>query len=250
VAPNPRGPNRSVRQLAFDDAIGVARPVLTLSPLLLDDHLLALATVKSTEHLMAICERTLLTERITDVILSRANGEIRVALVSNKGAVFSRDGRSRLAEAALDDPALFDLVSTRTDLAPTLEALDIDFVETPDEALPAVPGTVLAAHEDEMRDLLDRNLIDQALGLIARILAAPVAPVARAFALDVNGGFLAYAKAANLSWGLTQRFLIKRYEAGRITPRLSNAERDYAALRITDARRVVSLLVQHGVRTH
>jgi hypothetical protein len=258
IAANPRAPAKAVRHLAFDDSILVARPVIRLSPLLLDDHLMALAMVKGPDHLLAICERAALSPGITDLILSRANGEIMIALVNNSGAVFSERGKDKLANAALDDGGLYDRVMVRTDIAGQLIELDGNgpaAAATPPApaALPAATPLPPQPQVESARDIdqqvsamLHDNQVDAALALLARQVAVPAAAVAKAFALDVHGGFLAYAKAVPLTWDTTLRFLMKRYEAGQVTPRLQRAETDFTKLQVADARRVASLLGQHA----
>ncbi len=286
IAGNRRGPGRAVRHLAFDDSILVARPVLRLSPLLLDDHLLALATVKSADHLLAMCQRPHLPSQVTDVILSRANGEILVAIAENPGAELSHAGQARMAEAALDDGGLYDAMQMRPDLAPVLDSFEADqtgyvkpsspvkasapqppahqaaaFQSPPPSPHPAVviaadgrpaPPAQQAALptiselEAKLRQLLEANAIDAALATLAKQLSVPLPGLAKAFAVDIHGGFLAYAKAAQLDWSTMLRFLMKRYEAGHITPRLQRAELDYGSLEVQDARRVVGMLVAHA----
>lgn len=279
IAPNPRAPAVAVRHLAFDDSILVARPVICLSPLLLDDHLMALATVKSPAHLLALCERATLAPGVTDVILSRANGEIMIALASNVGACFSERGLSRLAEAALDDGGLQDVVSQRADLAERFIAADGagEAARPPAGQLSTAPGGPaqapaaslhptgpqaapepdvdpsgdrISATDRQLRELLAADQIDAALGALAHKLGIAALPVAKAFALDIHGGFLAYARAAPINWDTTLRFLMKRYSAGQVTPRLQRAEADFRKLAIADARRVASLLAQHAPKQH
>ena len=278
IASNERGPGRAVRHLAFDDSILVARPVLRLSPLLLDDHLLALATVKSSDHLLAICQRAHLPTQVTDVILSRANGEIMVALAENPGAILSRAGQEALAEAALDDGGLYDAIRLRPDLADVLISVETEqtgyinlapTMAAPASASQAGRASAAAAHglkslsaspsaalltlpelEGKLRQLLEANAVDAALATLARQLSVPLPGLAKAFAVDIHGGFLAYAKAARLEWSTMLRFLMKRYEAGHITPRLQRAELDYNGLDVADARRVVGMLVNHAPKVN
>lgn len=254
IAANPRAPAKAIRHLAFDDAIMVARPVIRLSPLLFDEHIMALAMVKGQDHLMAICERAALSTGITDLILSRANGEIMVALVNNNGASFSEQGKDKLANAALDDGGLYDRVIVRTDISAKL--LELEGMEpasaVPAEILPpATPeAQSLRDFDQQLCGLLLENQVDAALGALAKRVSVPASAVVKAFALDIHGGFLAYAKAAPLSWDTTLRFLMKRYEAGQVTPRLQRAEGDYKKLLVADARRVASLLGQHAAKPH
>jgi hypothetical protein len=243
IAPRSRAPGRAVRSLAFDDSILVARPVIRLSPLLLDDHLLALATVKSLDHLMAMCARSRLSPGVTDVILSRSDGALRVALVSNPGAELSAKGQSRIAEAALDDGELYDIVQERADLAPHLALLEGRDVPSPP---PVALAAAMPALDQGLRDLLRADRTDVALGHLAVTVGVPAAAVAKAFALDVHGGFLAYARAAPIQWETALHFLMKRYAAGQVTPRLQRAEADFQKISIAEARRVVALLAKHA----
>lgn len=245
IAPNPRAPRRSIRRLAFHDEILIARPVITLSPLLLDEDQLALATVKSTEHVLALCERSTLTTGVTDIILSRADGRVRVALARNEGAKLSRRGRERLLEAALEDDELDDVVQKRPDLSEERPSSELVPVNS-DAGLRF--HTVLSAAELEQQiiALLRSNEVDNALQRLSKALAVPPLLVSKAFAIDAHGGFLAYARSADLSWDAVEMFLKRRYETGSITPQLQRARRDFEMLKIGDARRVVSLLIKHA----
>jgi uncharacterized protein (DUF2336 family) len=240
VARNPKGPRRAVRHLAFDDEIVVARPVISLSPLLLDEDQLALAMVKSLDHLAALCERDRLNAGVTDLILSRADGRIRVALATNKGAALSEKAQASLHDFAVEDDALHDALQGRAQKkAPEPPLL-------PESAVPPPLNPRLAALDIQLTELLLRGETDQALATLAKALAAPAAAVSRAFAVDIHGGFIAYARAANLYWDTTEAFLRKRYEAGNVPPRLQRAARDFEQLTLADARRVVALLVKHA----
>lgn len=249
IAENPKAPRRSIRRLAFDDEIIVARPVITLSPLLLDEDQLALATVKSPEHLLALCGRKALTTGVTDIILSRADGRIRVALACNPGARLSERGRERLIEASIEDDELYDIVAHRPELG---ELSQPQIRPQPAPAREAGRhGSTLPVAEVEARimSLLQTGRIDDALKVVASHLNIPAMPVAKAFAVDIHGGFIAYARAAELSWGVTELFLKRRYEAGGVASRLYRAQRDFEALKLLDAKRVVSLLVKHAPAT-
>jgi uncharacterized protein (DUF2336 family) len=241
VARNKRGPRRAIRHLAFDDEIVVARPVITLSPLLLDDDQLALATVKSLDHLAALCERSTLSSGVTDIILSRADGRIRVALAANRGAVLSSRAGAILSDLAEEDDALHEALEAREPKTAASSSAASGM------ATPAMPG--LAALDVQLAKLLLQGETDQALGLLAKALGVPAVPLAKAFAVDIHGGFLAYARAANLSWETAEAFLKRRYEVGNMPARLQRAARDFQQLTPPEARRVVALLVRHAVKT-
>ena len=64
-------PTKIIRQLAFDDAIEVAGPVLLHSEQLDGNALIEAARSKGQEHLLAISGRKVLVESVTDVLVER-----------------------------------------------------------------------------------------------------------------------------------------------------------------------------------
>ena len=116
LAPMPNAPPRIIRALAFDDAIEVAAPVLTASPVLSEADLVANAKTKSQQHLFAISQRTALTEAVTDVLVDRGDHGVVRSVAKNNGARFSYSGFGRLVERAKDDDVLADTVGARSDI--------------------------------------------------------------------------------------------------------------------------------------
>ena len=86
LAPIDTAPPRTIRTLAFDDAIEVAGPVLSQSARLDDDALIELARSKSQAHLLAISSRKSLSDAVTDVLVLRGNDEVIQSTVNNPGA--------------------------------------------------------------------------------------------------------------------------------------------------------------------
>jgi uncharacterized protein (DUF2336 family) len=109
-------PPKVVRSLAFDDAIEVAAPVLTNSPQLSDDDLVANARTKSQGHLLAISQRTTLSEAVTDVLVDRGDTGVVRSVAENSGARFSYNGFGRLVERSQADEILAETVGARVDL--------------------------------------------------------------------------------------------------------------------------------------
>ncbi|HZD89127.1 MAG TPA: DUF2336 domain-containing protein, partial [Pseudolabrys sp.] len=64
-------PPHMVHNLAFDDEIAVAAPVLANSMVLTDEELVENARTKSQKHLLAIAQRLKLSECVTDVLVER-----------------------------------------------------------------------------------------------------------------------------------------------------------------------------------
>jgi uncharacterized protein (DUF2336 family) len=113
-ADNPTAPHRLVKNLAMD-AAAVARPVLERSTVLSDEDLLDVVRTGGQEHLRAVSRRPTVPERVSDVIVDRADEVTLDVLVRNDGAVLSREVSEALVSRAEQSPALGEaLVERRT----------------------------------------------------------------------------------------------------------------------------------------
>jgi uncharacterized protein (DUF2336 family) len=106
LAPGAYTPPRVAQHFASDDAIAVAGPMLSQSPCLDEDFLVASALTKSQQHLLAISSREWIGPRITDVLVDRGDRTVVMRLAANEGATFSDAGHSALAERARHDREL------------------------------------------------------------------------------------------------------------------------------------------------
>jgi len=77
------------RQMASDDCIDVAWPILSQSERLDIETLIACAKGKSQQHLLAISKRQAVPEAVTDVLVVRGSSEVVTSVASNSGANFS-----------------------------------------------------------------------------------------------------------------------------------------------------------------
>jgi len=110
-----RAPHGVVRQLALDE-IGVARPVLTRSCMLNENDLIAVASTKGRDHMLAITERPHLTPPVTDYLVVKGDRVISHALAGNDTARFSARGMGLLVTRAFSDEALQVTLSGRDDI--------------------------------------------------------------------------------------------------------------------------------------
>lgn len=108
-------PRGVVRSLAHDE-IAVARPVLARSERLSDEDLVSVALAKGRDHMLAITERTVLTEPVTDVLVKRGDRVVVHAVAGNPGARFSEGGIATLVDRSRADEALQTLLGQRSDL--------------------------------------------------------------------------------------------------------------------------------------
>lgn len=152
LAPVDRAPAGAIRQLACDDAITVAEPVLRHSARLSENDLLEFARNKSQQHLLAISGRTTLTEPVTDLLVSRGNGEVKRKLASNPGAKLSESGFTSLVDSAGNDESLVEKIGLRIDLPHRLlHRLLL-------KATAAARARILALAPAETRDVIQETL--------------------------------------------------------------------------------------------
>lgn len=105
-----------IRMLAFDNHIEVARPVLRESSALADFDLVANANTKSQQHLLAISERSSLSEAVTDVLVTRGDSQVARSVAGNANARLSFAGIRTLVRRAKSDDDLTMVVGSRTDV--------------------------------------------------------------------------------------------------------------------------------------
>ena len=114
-----RAPRGVVRQLALDEIV-VARAVLSRSVMLTDHDLIAVASTRGRDHMLAITERAELAEAVTDYLVVKGDRVVSHALASNDGARFSSRGMGLLVTRAFADDALQVALGIREDIPPNL----------------------------------------------------------------------------------------------------------------------------------
>jgi len=111
-------PRGLVGQLAHEDEIAIAGPLLRRSPVLDERVLVEIARAKGQEHLLAMTERPTLSTDLTDVLVRRGDRDVVRGAARNAGAHFSTDGYSTLIQRASRDGVLTLAVGKRADLSP------------------------------------------------------------------------------------------------------------------------------------
>src|SRR5882762_7590818 len=110
-------PRALVGQLAREDEISIAGPLLRRSPVIDEQALIEIARMKGQGHLLAMSERPTLSPGITDVIVRRGEREVVRRAAGNAGARFSQAGYSSLIKRASQDGVLTLTVGQRDDLS-------------------------------------------------------------------------------------------------------------------------------------
>ncbi|SFP07309.1 Uncharacterized conserved protein, DUF2336 family [Bradyrhizobium sp. Ghvi] len=116
LAPINTAPPQIIRTLARDDVIEVAGPVLSRSERLEEMTLIEIARNKSQAHLKAISLRRVLSEALTDVLVTRGDQDVVQSTVSNPGARLSEDSLADLVNRAERDDDLAACIGLRPDL--------------------------------------------------------------------------------------------------------------------------------------
>ena len=116
LACSPNAPYALTRQMASDDCIDVAWPILSQSERLDTETLLACAKSKSQQHLLAISKRQAVPEAVTDVLVVRGSTEVVTSVASNTGANFSNSGFLHLVRRSEGDSILAESVGLRKDI--------------------------------------------------------------------------------------------------------------------------------------
>ena len=109
-------PPKVVRRLALDDSIDVAGPILAHSGQLDEMTLVESAKTKSQAHLLAISQRKVLAESVTDVLVERGDQQVALSAAGNPGAAFSEFGYSTLVQRSSNDDDLAARIWSRPEI--------------------------------------------------------------------------------------------------------------------------------------
>ena len=237
LADNPLAPRRAIRDLACDDAIAVAGPVLRRSPCLNDETLVEIAALKGQDHLMAIADRASLAPPVTDVVAGRGEAPVLNRLLANQGVHFSEAGAIRLCTRALNDPAMLMHIRRRNDLRHALAEADARQTATRNQReMPIdVAGAVGAA--------LERKSLDEALRLISEGARVQHRLAARCFATDPLETFVVLSRAANIRWDDLKAMLGQRLGVLASENTLATAESLFMGLTRAHALRTAHILM-------
>ena len=241
-------PPRVLRELALDDEIAVAGPVLRDAAQHDGETLVEGARTKGQQHLLAISQRSYLSESVTDVLVERGNREVALSTAGNTGARFSNYGYTTLVERSEGDGDLAVCVWSRADVPrqhllrlfagasdnvrALFEAADVgkaglirDMVASAAEQFQAEArrnSKDYAAAEDAIRSLYQHgglsvaSLIDFARAgrfdettiALSLLSNLPIGLVERAFTGDSSEQVLVLAKAMGLSWEAAKDLLL------------------------------------------
>jgi uncharacterized protein (DUF2336 family) len=252
LAPIDTAPPRTVRTLAFDDAIEVAGPMLSQSARLDDKALIEVARSKSQGHLLAISKRKALSNAVTDVLVQRGDDDVVHSTVSNPGAEFSENGFTKLIDRAEGNDELAACLGLRPTMPRHLflklvAKASVTVRERLEAANPNLTGEVPIAvreatrlarsvpseakkqaeiahalvkllfddgrlDEEQVEQFAEAKKFDEANAAIAAMANVPVA-VAESMMVETRAeGVMILAKVAGLSWPTVKSIIHMRDE--------------------------------------
>jgi uncharacterized protein (DUF2336 family) len=247
-------PPRITRELALDDSIDVAGPVLRRSERIDEDTLITGAKTKGQEHLFAISQRSQLSENVTDVLVERGDQKVVISTAANSGARFSEFGYTTLVSRSQTDSELALLVWSRPEIPrdyllrlfesaseavqKKFEAADRGRADLVHEMIKQAADrlqTSLRDHSSEfaaarahIEDLYkngeltearlcrfaDLGKFDETTLALSLLAELPVGAVERALVHDTGDQVLVIGKSIDLSWRTTRAVLAVRSGAG------------------------------------
>ena len=116
-------PLQTISELALDEDIAIAGPVLRRSTRISEDDLVKVAETRGQLHLRAVAARETIGERVTDILVDRGDTDVHHIVAGNVGARLSQDGYRKLAETAAHDGTLLALMRQRGENETTLNAI-------------------------------------------------------------------------------------------------------------------------------
>jgi uncharacterized protein (DUF2336 family) len=248
-------PRMLVGQLARENEILVAGPVLRRSPVLEEEVLLDIARLKGQGHLLAMSERPRLSPDLTDVIVRRGDRDVVRRAAGNAGAEFSETGYTELIKRAGHDGVLTLAVGRRSDLpdarlkellagsllvvrrrlldvvkperrlaiAQAMDELNV-VTEQVSGARDFVPAqrAILALHragglnEAALLDFAKSYRYEESVTALAAILGIKIVTLDRLISGDRHDPILIVGKALGLEWATVRALILLRLGPNRI----------------------------------
>jgi uncharacterized protein (DUF2336 family) len=273
-------PSGMVRNLAADHDIRVAQPVLRYSPRLDDQCLATTASTHSQQHLLAIAQRSALSEAVTDVLVERGDRDVVRSVAQNSGARFSSAAFRTLVERSVGDDVLAVHVGTRRDLPrqnllklverasaavrQKLAAADPAAAGAIRDVIAEIDGSIRAASrrastdyaaarvevealhqagrlgETEVYAFADARKFEETAVALSLVTGAPIDLVERAMLDDNPDMAVILSKVAGYSWSTAQCILLRAANRALSVQDLDRALSGFSRLKPGTARSIIA----------
>jgi uncharacterized protein (DUF2336 family) len=250
-------PPTLIGQLAREDNISIAGPVLRRSPVLDEQALVEIARMKGQDHLLAMTERPKLSPGLTDIMVQRGERDVIMRAAANAGAIFSSIGYSALVKRAARDGMLTITVGKRDDLPDRLlrellaGSVDVvrrrlfDVAEPGRQAAVAKAMSEIAGKPEQPENQRDftpaqRKILSlyragdldeaallgfaksyrysESVAALSAMSGVPIMAVDRLMSGDRHDSTLIIAKAIGLEWPTVRALVLLRRGPARIPP--------------------------------
>lgn len=230
-------PRRVVRDLAYDPVIAVAGPVLTRSNRLAEEDLIRIVGRAGPLHLDAVARRRTLSERITEVLVTRAGAGALRRIAGNESAHLSEIGFAAMLASAREDAVLRAVLDLRRAVPESHR------IGSPPSKAEAVSDVDL--DEKTVVALIAQGRVDDALLAIARI-AHVAAPIAQQAYQRGDTDLMFLVRSIDFGWG-TLKHLIQSRPGRRLLPEeMRGAFETFQSLSVATARRSVRFKAAQG----
>jgi len=248
-------PRALIGQLAREDEISIAGPLLRRSPMIDERALIEIARMKGQGHLLAMSERPRLSSDLTDVLVHRGDRQVVRRAAGNAGALFSQAGYSALIKRAGQDGVLTLAIGQREDLSgqqlKDLLAGSIDIVRRRlfkvvkpgrqadiEQAMSEISGipervesgrdfapaqrTILALHnagelnEAALFGFAKAHKYEESVAALAAMSAVKIATLDRLIAGDRHDPILIVGRAIGLEWANVRALILLRLGPSRV----------------------------------
>jgi uncharacterized protein (DUF2336 family) len=248
-------PRALVGQLAHENELSIAGPLLRRSSVIDEQALVEIARLRGQGHLLAMSERPTLSPDLTDVIVRRGDRDVVRCAAGNAGAQFSQAGYSELIKRAAKDGVLTLKVGQRADLSDlqlkNLLAGSIDIIRRrlfevvkPDrqvaikQAMSAISGVpekvesrrdftsaqrkVMALHRDgELNEgallgFAKSHKYEESVATLSAMSGVKIATLDRLIAGDRHDPILVLGKAIGLEWATVRALILLRLGPTRV----------------------------------
>jgi uncharacterized protein (DUF2336 family) len=248
-------PPTLVNELAREDEISIAGPLLRRSLVIGEPTLIEVARMKGQGHLLAMSQRPTLSAGVTDVIVRRGDREVVRRVAGNAGARFSAIGYSALIRRAGGDGVLTLAVGQRDDLSVPhlkdllagsadivrrrlLETAKPDKKAAIDQAMVEIAGApkpseirrdyapaqraILALHhagaldEAALLNFAKAHKYEECVAALSAMSAVRIATIDRLIIGERHDPILILGRAVGLEWATVRALIVLRLGPGRV----------------------------------
>jgi uncharacterized protein (DUF2336 family) len=248
-------PPTLANQLAREDEISIAGPLLRRSPVIAEPTLIEIARMKGQSHLLAMSERPKLSAGVTDVIVRRGDREVVRHVAGNTGAQFSGTGYSALIKRAGGDgvltlavgqrgdlsvPQLKDLLAGSADIVrrrlfevakpdrkATINQAMVEIIGTPKQSeirrdfAPAQRAILALHHAGELNEAALLNFAkahkyEECVAALSAMSAVRIATIDRLIMGDRHDPILIVGRGVGLQWATVRALIVLRLGPGRV----------------------------------